>query len=125
VPHLQKDKACLPFSGDPTPYPAAGGPQTKTLAVKDIAPDAHFAPQVFIRCADQSDDNTQWCHVANRLSNGKAPTLNKTLEVFWRTRVIDSRPTNLYVAVFICCAIGPIMLVAFLIYERGILAKQA
>jgi hypothetical protein len=128
VSHVQKDKACLPFSGDASPY--VPGTITKTLKVKDIAPNAHFAPQVFIRCADQSTTitpaATEWCHIVNRKTNKlKLTEEDKMAQQYWQTKVINSRPKNLYAAVFICCAIGPILLVAFLIYERGVLAKKA
>lgn len=45
--------------------------------------------------------------------------------LFFKVAAIDSRPTNLWVAVLICVFIGPVMLISFLIYERGVLAKQA
>jgi hypothetical protein len=113
---LQKDKSCH-IKGPPKDY-ANGGDKMESVVLKSVTPTAIYTPIVLIHCKDQPADS--YCHVVN------APKAKRQLdEVFVRVKVVNSRPKEMYVAVIICALLGPIMLIAFLIYERGVLAKQA
>lgn len=91
------------------------------MKLKSVTPTALVTLRAYVSCAGQG--NSEYCHVVNFLgADAVSPGAGK---VFFNTEVMESRPKNLFVAVIICALIGPLMLVAFLIYERGILAKQA
>jgi hypothetical protein len=113
---VQKDKSCL-TKLDPAPYPPKGGKVTKPVHLKPQTPSGIFTAQVLVQCKGQKVG--QFCAVTNNL-NGRVPDA-----VFFRVKAIDARHTNLWVAVLICAFLGPVLLVGFLIWERGILAKQA
>jgi hypothetical protein len=116
VDHLQKDKSCLQ-KGDFIPYPAEGGPWSKEIPLKSVTPKGIFTVTVFVKCKGQAKD--QYCHIENpKTARSKTPT-------YFATEAMNSRPKNLYAAVIISSLIGPVLLLAFLIWERGVLAKQA
>lgn len=79
-------------------------------------PDAQMTVRAYVKCADQAEK--QFCHVVNFAETAGT-------NVYFPTAVIDSRPPGLFTAVFICAFIGPVLLAAFLVYERGVLAKKA
>lgn len=111
-----KDNSCKGgVSSDKFDYTPGAASQTMTFGSK--TPTGFFAIRAFVQCSEQSGDN--FCHVVNWVNKG-----DEAGAVFFPTEVMDSRPNNLFVAVFICAFIGPVLLLAFLIYERGILAKQ-
>lgn len=70
-----------------------------------------------VQCEGQADNN--YCGVINPKN---ARLMGDT---YFLVETMETRPTNLWVAVLICVFIGPALLIAFLIYERGVLAKQA
>eukprot|EP00892_Ulva_mutabilis_P001979 jgi/Ulvmu1/11782/UM008_0196.1 len=129
---FKKDNSCklstILKKTDNVDYPAQGGTvQLGTLKLDPKAPTAFFSIRVYVSCV--RDDGTpagknEFCHVSNRWPLGEGVTADAA-DVFFPTTVMDSRPTKLYVAVFICACIGPVLFLAFMIYERGFLAKQA
>lgn len=115
---MQKDNSCKTGVADidAQDYPAAGGEVSVKYALGEKTPKAELTIRAYVQCAQQS--GKQYCHVNNyRKEVGDA--------VYFPTDVIDNRPAGLFTAVLICAFIGPVLLAAFLIYERGILAKQA
>eukprot|EP01025_Chloroclados_australasicus_P041189 TRINITY_DN4348_c0_g2_i1.p1 TRINITY_DN4348_c0_g2~~TRINITY_DN4348_c0_g2_i1.p1 ORF type:complete len:264 (-),score=18.04 TRINITY_DN4348_c0_g2_i1:52-843(-) len=112
---FKKDKTCLQKT-DPIDFAVA---ENAKLVLKSTTPKAAFTVSVFVKCADQGDN--EYCYLKHPFPSYS----NATNAVYFPAQTMDARPTNLYVAVFICVAIGPILLLAFLIYERGVLAKQA
>ena len=110
------DKSCFQKT-DFKPYPANGGTVTETIPIKSITPRGIYTVQIMVQCEGQEGDS--YCHVANP-NEARLPG-----KLYYAAYVMDSRPTGLYVATIICVAIGPLLLAAFLIYERGVLAKKA
>lgn len=118
---MQTNKAC-PFKSDPIPYPS-GSSASGEVAIAENQPTAVFTITVFVKCKGQGDN--AFCGVVNpQPFDGEADTRQGD-DLSYRVEVWNSRPTSLWVAALICAFIGPILLIAFLIYERGVLAKQA
>jgi len=114
---IKIDKSC-PFKGDPIDFPTGGSFTSDPIMVKDNAPTGFYTPQVMVMCEGQPEG--AFCG-ANNWNEGRI----EGAATHFKVEAIDSRPTNLWVAVLICVFIGPVLLAAFLIYERGVLAKQA
>lgn len=114
---MQKDKSCLQ-KGDFKQYPAAGGAITESIPIKSTTPKGEYTVQIMVQC--QGQEGERFCHVEN-------PKEDRIVErpVYFGAYVMESRPTELFVATLICVFIGPAMLFAFIIYERGVLAKKA
>lgn len=116
---MQKDNSCK--NGATGKVDWAEGELTTTLTLKSITPTALYTVRAYVSC--DMNAGSEFCHVVNFLTaDDTAPGAGR---VYMNTEVMDSRPNNLFVAVIICALIGPLMLAAFLVYERGIVAKQA
>ena len=97
----------------------AEGEVTAQLKLKSVTPTGLFTVRAYVSCTNLAPG--EFCHVVNYRT--KDDTGDSKL--YFNTQVMDSRPNNMFVAVIICALIGPLLLAAFLVYERGILAKQA
>ena len=116
---MQKDNSCKNAASVKVDWTV--GRVEETITLKSVTPTALHTMRAYVTCDNGGSDER--CHVVNFLgADAEQPGDGN---VFFTTEVMDSRPTNLYVAVIICALIGPVLLAAFLIYERGILAKQA
>lgn len=113
---MQKDNSCKTGSADidAVEYPAAGGAVTAPLTLGGKTPSSELTIRAYVRCAEQGDN--QFCHVVNYKNDGP---------VYYPTEVMDNRPAGLFTAVMICAFIGPLLLAAFLVYERGVLANKS
>lgn len=122
---VQKDNSCKTGSPDldAIDYPSAGGPIKAKFALGGKTPTAELTFRAYVRCdkqisADEKDQEKVFCHMVNYKKEAGDP-------VYYPTEVMDSRPAGLFTAVLICSFIGPLLLAAFLIYERGVLANKA
>lgn len=127
---IKKDNSCKNGAVARADWDGSAGEISTTMKLKSVTPSALFTIRAFVTCLDQGAN--QYCHIVNYQTKdlGAEKTPRAFVppgagKIFFNTEVMDSRPNNLFVAVIICSLIGPIMLAAFLIYERGVLAKQA
>lgn len=118
---MQTDKSC-PFKSDPIPYPSERT-ATAEVSVLENQPSATYTITVFVKCKGQEDGS--FCGVVNPQPFDGEVDSRQGGALLYVVNVWDSRPTSLWVAALVCAFIGPVLLVAFLIYERGVLAKQA
>jgi hypothetical protein len=116
---VQKDNSCKTLAASKIDWKT--GPFRTSLKLKSVTPTGLYTIRAYVTC--QGAAANSYCHVVNAQPDAEAAVAAG--KVYFNAEVMDSRPKNLYVAVIICALIGPILLVSFLIYERGILAKQA
>jgi hypothetical protein len=125
---VQKDNSCKTSGesapkSDKVPFKSTQ-PFTTGLKLKSVTPTALWTIRAYVVCEEQKEN--EFCHVVN--FHPTAPeglTALTAGAAYFQTKVMDNRPKNLWVAVLICAFIGPVLLAAFMVYERGILAKQA
>lgn len=114
---MQKDNSCKTGSPDieAEDYPTAGGPIKATLKLGGKTPSSELTFRAYVKCDKNTGKN--FCHVVNyKKTSGDA--------VYYPTEVMDNRSAGLFTAVLICAFIGPLLLAAFLVYERGVLARS-